>query len=343
MLQPGARLLARANEKVQEEAQKRILALLVKWGIEPSDLVSPEVRIPQEVALEEGNICVEVTGDPAFMLHAAQSQEQGDFGLHEYLSTSASTLGESIKISSKYLPIISDGAETDLIIEGDYAIWRHRIVANAASSPGGHEFVVASFFVTCARALGFRGTPIEVHFIHDKPAHIEEYEKFFRAPMRFNMKYNESVIPRQALDIPLVTADPALLSILIPYGDQYLESLTSHLPFTERVRKVIREQLTSDDCGLKQSAARLRMSERTLRRGLENEGTRYGELVEEVRKDLARTYLTTSDYVNADIARRLGFASLPAFYRAFKRWYGFAPTEYRKESTRNPFFSFINR
>jgi AraC-like DNA-binding protein len=342
MLQPGARQLARASQSVQQEAQRRILELLTRGGIDPADLASPDARIPQEIAFEEAVICAEVTGDRAFNLHAAQTQEKGDFGLYEYVSRTSATLGESMKCSAKYLPLITDGAEIDIIIQGDTVIWRHRLTANSRGTPEGIEFVMTSFFVSTAQKLGFKGSPIEVHFTYDKPAYIEEYETFFMAPMRFNMEFNQSIIPVRALELPLVTADPALHAVLIPYGDQALDTLALRLPFTQRVRKVILDQLTLEDSGLKKTAEKLRMSERTLRRGLESEGTRYSDLVDDVRKALARTYLTTSEYVNADIAQRLGFTSLPAFYRAFKRWYGFAPTEYRKASARNPFFSLLN-
>lgn len=343
MLQPGARLLARASQEVQQEAQRRIVGLLHKWGIDPADLGNLDSRIPQIIAFEEAVVCAEVTGDSAFNMHAAQAQEKGDFGLYEYISETPATLGESMKYSSKYLPLLTDGAETEVIIQGDYAIWRHRLTANAPGTPEGNEFVMTSFFVNTGKKLGFRGSPIEVHFTYDKPAHIEEYQKFFNAPLHFNMEFNQSIIPRRALDIPLITADSALLAILIPYADQVLENLALHLPFTQRVRKVIRDQLTLDESGLKKTAKTLHMSERTLRRALENEGTRYGEIVEDVRKEVARFYLMSSEYTNAEIAHRLGFSSLPAFYRAFKRWYGLAPTEYRKAATRNPFFSLVNK
>jgi len=98
-----------------------------------------------------------------------------------------------------------------------------------------------------------------------------------------------------------------------------------------------------DDSGIKKTADKFRMSERTLRRELENEGTRYCDIVEDVRKELARTYLTTSGWTNTDVAHRLGFTSLSAFYRAFKRWYGVGPTEFRKASISNPFYSLINK
>jgi AraC-like DNA-binding protein len=343
MLNPAVRLLRTYSRSIQGEAQRRITELLLQWGIEPADLVSPEARIPQKVALEEGIICAEVTGDPAFSIHAACCVEHGDFGLFEYVVCTSATLGESIQASSRYLPLLSDGAEIDLVIQGDYAIFRHHLIANAPGPPSGHEFVMFSFQRNTSRALGFDARPLEVHFIHSKPAYVEEYERVYKAPIRFDMEYNATIMPRDALNIPLKTADPALHAILVRYAEQILETLAIRPPFTQRVRRVIRQQMTVGDARLKKTAATLHMSDRTLRRRLESEGTRYGEMVEEVRKELASSYLTTSELVIADIARRIGFATPPAFYRAFKRWYGVAPTEYRKVRARNPLYSFLHR
>jgi AraC-like DNA-binding protein len=343
MLIPGARLLARESEKVQAEAQRRIRALLIQEGVDPADLADPESRIPLKIILEESEICAQVTGNPAFGIHAAISAEKGDFGLFEYLSVSAATLGDSIRASSKYLTLLSDGAVIDLVYEGDFAIWRHHLTLDAPGPPAAHEFVVCSFFQSTARALGFKPRPIEVHFIHDKPSYVEEYEKFFDAPLRFNMQYNESVMPRWGLDIPLITRDDALHAMLTRHADNALERLALRPLFSQRVRNIIREQMKTGEIGVKDMSCRLRMSERTLRRRLAGEGAGYKELVDEVRKDLARDYLTTSELPISEIARRIGFTNPSAFYRAFREWYGVAPAEFRNASIRNPFFSFINR
>jgi AraC-like DNA-binding protein len=342
-LTPGVRLLGRASARVQNEAQQRITKLLLRAGIEPENLVSPEARIPHTIALEEGTICAEVTGDPAFNVHAVLCAEKGDFGLFEYLSFSSATLGESIKVASKYIPLLSDAVAVELVTEGDYAIWRHRLIADLPGTREGTEFSMFSFHTGTLRALGFNASPIEVHFTHSKPPYVEEYEKFFKAPIRFDMEYNEMIMPRYAVDIPLVTADPALHAMLLPYADRLLEALAARPPFSQRVRKVIREQMNAGTIGLKVTADRLHMSERTLRRRLECEGTRYSEIIDDVRKELAAGYLTNSDLVIADIARRIGFTDPPAFYRASKKWYGVAPTEYRKARARNPLFNFLRK
>jgi AraC-like DNA-binding protein len=74
----------------------------------------------------------------------------------------------------------------------------------------------------------------------------------------------------------------------------------------------------------------MHMSTRTLQRQLEQEGTRFTELLDEVRCDRARELLTDPSVTLADVAFRLGFADLATFSRAFKRWTGKPPGQWRR-------------
>lgn len=343
MLIPGTRYLARANEEVQREAQRRIRELLIRAGVERSDLVDPEARIPLKVALEESDICAQTMGDPAFSIHEVMYAEPGDAGLYEYLSLSAATLGESIAIAAKYLPLLSDAAEISLVVDTDYAVWRHRLTIDAPGPASAHEFVVSSFILSSRRALGFASPPIEIHFVHEKPTYLAEYEKLFQAPIRFGMQYNQIIMPRVALDLPLVTADPSLHSILTRVADSFMETLALRPAFTQRVKNVIRARIEVGSFELKDIAKKLHMSERTLRRRLQNEGSTYGDLVEEIRKSMSQALLTRTDLAITDIAKKVGFSDPSAFYRCFKQWYGVAPAQYRQASMRNPFFTFVSQ
>jgi len=72
------------------------------------------------------------------------------------------------------------------------------------------------------------------------------------------------------------------------------------------------------------------MSERTLQRRLKDEGTTFAVLVDEVRTDLARMYLADDRLAVYEVAFLLGFSEPSAFNRAFKRWLGTSPREYRQ-------------
>ena len=76
-------------------------------------------------------------------------------------------------------------------------------------------------------------------------------------------------------------------------------------------------------------AGTLEMSERTLQRRLEAEGTSFQRLVDDTRRELARQYLAQTDMSLADAAYLLGFGDRSSFFRASKRWFGASPRHYR--------------
>jgi len=82
-------------------------------------------------------------------------------------------------------------------------------------------------------------------------------------------------------------------------------------------------------------AARLHMSRRTLARRLEQEGTTFKALLDELRRDLAMRWLVTEDLGVAELGHRLGFCEPAAFHRAFKRWSGKTPGQYRRDHWRS--------
>ena len=76
-------------------------------------------------------------------------------------------------------------------------------------------------------------------------------------------------------------------------------------------------------------ASALHLSERTLARKLEHEGTSFKNLLEDLRRRLALRYVGDSDLAFSEIAFLLGFSQVAAFHRAFKRWTDQTPLEYR--------------
>jgi AraC-like DNA-binding protein len=98
----------------------------------------------------------------------------------------------------------------------------------------------------------------------------------------------------------------------------------------ERFRALTKDELKGGDASLEVLAARLGMSARTLQRKLRALGTSHQELLDEMRKALAVRYLAEPDVAVCEVAYLLGFSESSAFHRAFKRWTGTTPSEFRK-------------
>ena len=126
------------------------------------------------------------------------------------------------------------------------------------------------------------------------------------------------------------TADAELSAILARHAQHLLEQLPPVNDFVAHVRRLVAEELAGGDPSAEHIAARLHMSARTLRRRLQEHGARHKLLLDELRRELAIRYLSEERLEIAEVAFLLGFSEASAFHRAFKRWTGRTPSDYRE-------------
>jgi AraC-like DNA-binding protein len=333
LLSPFLRMVRDAGRAAERRLLERSAGLLASAGVDQDSLGQPNARIPHSAAVGLMRLIADLLGDPAVGLHAGMTVGPDDFGLFEYVVRSAPTLELSARSTQRYLPLLHDGAESELIADGKQARLIYRLTRGLASPAGVHEFVMAAFITGTARYLGIEAPPAEVHFEHAAPAHAAELERVFGSRVRFAQEHTALVFPAAALALPMVHADAGLHATLCRYADQQLAQLTTHKPVAHRVRNLVRERIGDGEherANLPSVASTLRTSARSLRRKLEHEGTSHSDLVDDVRRELAVDLLAQAELDLSQIAFRLGFAYSPAFHRAFRRWYGMGPSDYRK-------------
>jgi AraC-like DNA-binding protein len=199
------------------------------------------------------------------------------------------------------------------------------------------ELIVANLLTFSREMAGPDVRPRCVHFAHSAPKCTHEHQAFFLCKIRFDSSHSGLDFDLETLARPLVHADAALSGFLL----EHLESLAAGrrrpeaLALEEQVRRAIREGLPGIP-SMAQVAAGLATSSRTLRRRLLRAGSRYLDLRDEARRELARELLGTTDEPVAKIAARLGFSEPSAFYRALRRWTGGGPDRYRRRSEPRP-------
>ena len=147
--------------------------------------------------------------------------------------------------------------------------------------------------------------------------------------MWFSTGENALVLPTILLDTPCAKADPGLLAILDRHAAELLARIPSPNSLADRVRSILIRELRGGDPSASLVAARLKMSVRTLHRGLLTEGMRFGEIFDQLRHELAIRHLRDRRIALAEVAFLLGFSELSSFYRAFKRWTKTTPADYR--------------
>lgn len=296
--------------------------------------LDPDARIPVRRALKLLERASEMAGDPELGLRAAHEATRGDYDLLEYAAISCQTGADVLKVIRRYFRLVNDLAELGLETHGERAIVR--ITSPIRLPRVAADFQSAAIYGAVARWN--RPRPecrVEVWFRHPEPPDTREYARAFSpAVVRFSAPFDGFVFDRRWLDRQVPTADPKLHQLLCRHADERLAALPRSGSLLRRVRELVADELGRGNPSADHIAARLHMSRRTLTRRLEQMGTTFKALLDEVRRDLAMRWLVTEDVRIAELAHRLGFSEPAAFHRAFKRWSGKTPAQYRRDHWR---------
>jgi AraC-like DNA-binding protein len=170
--------------------------------------------------------------------------------------------------------------------------------------------------------------PVEASFACRRPADIEAFRQFFRVPLYFDAEHYALVFSRDWLDVRLPGADKELHQLL----QKQVEALEAKhsLKFPDQVRRVLRSALLTGHHSENQIAALFSMHSHTLRRRLKDAGTSFHELVDECRFEIAREMLGNTSLSVGEIGASLGYSRASSFIRAFRRWSGMTPGQWRQ-------------
>lgn len=172
---------------------------------------------------------------------------------------------------------------------------------------------------------------LTVRFAFAEPDDTAVYEEVLGLRPEFAAAANSVELAGDLLDRPLPQADPHAAAL----AEEQCRELLRRWRDRAGLAGEVRDRLTARAWtmpGIDEVAADLHMSTRTLRRKLDEEGTSFRALAEEVRRSLAEELLARGGLSVAEIARRLGYTATPAFTHAFTRWTGRSPRAYRQDA-----------
>jgi AraC-like DNA-binding protein len=183
------------------------------------------------------------------------------------------------------------------------------------------------------RGLGRSIDPKQVEF--KRPASNRRlYESHFACPVKFGVEQNMLLFRSEDLDQPFVTHNPDLLELVAPQLEAELKQQLAQKSLREQVKGILKKLLAGQRPRLEHVAAELRISTRTLQRRLLAERLTFQNLTEEARRELARHYLLKSSLEMNETAYLLGYEDPNSFFRAFHRWEGQSPGEWRLARSR---------
>lgn len=325
---------AKAVEKIVRAAAARGVNardLYEAAKVDPEGLDDPDRRIPfaQVVALYEQG--ASLANDDAFGLHVGEAVDLKAFDVLGYAAINSSTLGEALDRVVRYGFIWTNGSyfsidQTTPLARIVYIYLDESITERRHDA----EMTFAALASLSRNVTNSALSPVRVTFQHDRPRNTTEHQRIFKCPVEFNAGSNQYFIESAALALPIVKADPGLCAVL----DRHAEALIARYPrndtLVEQVRTMIKQELSGGNASLERIAESLGMSGRTLQRKLREHGASHQELLDQMRRDLAMRYLQERELAICEVAYLLGFSESSALHRAFKRWTGKTPNEFRR-------------
>jgi AraC-like DNA-binding protein len=188
----------------------------------------------------------------------------------------------------------------------------------------------ASAIVSVMRIL--TGRAVSAQFVSlplPRPGDPSREERFFGCPVSWSAPRLEVAFDAALLDLTLPRSDSQLFGYLARRAADLHARLPTDASWTDRARSAIGAQLPSGEPRLADLARRLAVSERTLHRRLESEGTGFAALVDAERRERALLLVDDPSLSAGEIAFLLGYSEPAVFFRAFKRWTGETPSSHR--------------
>ncbi len=312
-------------------------ALLRDAGLDPALLGDPNGRVPVSGMVRLWRLAVAATGDPCLGLKVAAHVQPATFHSLGLALLASQTLEDALLRSARYSRIVSNAVE--MRIERG-AIEARQIVEWRMATPVVDEAIDLVMASTVKMGLLLLAIdpaapqPMRLRLRRSAtPAMRAEFAAHFAFPIDFEADENSLALPLDWLDRPLPMANPQLArqnDLVV------MEYLARHdgSRLAEKVRALLVSRLPAGEPARADVAQALLLSEKTLQRRLRDEDTSYQQLLDELRHDLAQKYLREPTASVCEVTFRLGFSDQSSFTRAFRRWTGLTPGEYRSQPDR---------
>lgn len=307
-------------------------ALYQSVGVDPDAPVDSKQMVPDTdyYALCE-RVAREDPRGPSVPIRVGSSMRCDDYGAFGLAWKSAIDLRGSYQRAERYARVLTSVSTYQCVKEdGRFFMTLNRAGARHVGMRLSNEQTIVAVTQISREVSKEQFSPEAVYFRHSAPDDLSAHESYFRCPIHYDADRDAIEVSKDHLLAPNKLGDPSISA----FFESHMEREIAELPETQeldgRVRSLVSRTLSEGVPNVADVAARLGLSARTLQRRLAVQGHAFQDLVDEARQDLAVRLLRRTDYALAEVAFLTGFAEQSAFTRAFKRWRGETPANFRR-------------
>lgn len=329
---PSPRVCVKTVRLCVLEAEARgldVQQILGEYGLTPAVVGDPYTRVAHTLAARLWEEVPARVGDHAFGLHAAERWHAHTLDAFDGALRHCRTLGEIFQLLARYVRLLHDAGSIDISRDGGLVRIAERFTPPVVMPRHFGELIITMWVLRARRAVGPAFALRQVEFAHPAPPRLDEHARVLAAPLRFDAPAYAIVVDAGCLDAKVTGAEPVMSVVL----ERHLQDELARLPpadaFLAAAEQAARAALGDPAVDIAAIARRLGTSSRTLQRRLRDSGTSFHALMEEVRREQALRLLRDPRLTLAEVAFRTGYSEMSTFYRAFRRWTGRTPGEYR--------------
>jgi AraC-like DNA-binding protein len=324
--------IARLAYACAQRAGIDLKPLLKKAGLSEKQINDPRARFAVHLQIQFLNVVANALGDEFLGLHLAQSLDLRELGLLFYVAASSETLGDALQRAARYSSTVNEGLSLKYFKGGDIRMVFEYVGVARHSDRHQIEFLMTALIRVCRQLTGLPLTPSRVRITHRR-RNQRGLAEYFGRNITFGARADELTFVETINDLTVTSADPYLNELLVANCEQaFSRRRAKRGAFRAAVENAIVPLLPHGRVRASQIATRLGLSQRTSARRLALEGLTFSKVLESLRGDLARQYLSDPDLSISRIAWLLGYQEVSAFTHAFKRWSGKTPREARVTS-----------
>jgi len=268
--------------------------------------------------------------NPGFSVRVGQQMKIEDYGLLGLAWKTCSWAGEIFYRSERYFKLLSDTYIFKVEQQADISKVYLLRDANRRGLELSNEATLSASVVVLQALSNSDILPVKVAFKHNAPKDLISYKEAFRCPIAFNQSNNYLTYKTEDLNLPTVKADTSINKFLLERVKEATEGIEMGSDkIVSDIEKLIKDALPSGIPSVTEISEIIGMSNRTLTRRLSEKGFTFRDLIKKKQIEISKFLLRKPNTSIAQVAFETGFSEQSSFNRAFKRWTGKTPVDYR--------------
>lgn len=301
----------------------------IKAGINPDLLKDPTARISVNSVDRLWEEAVQVITDPCFAVKMVSFWHPSQIGALGYAWLASSTLRRAFKRAVRYIHVVTEDINLHLTDTPAGLCLTLDLEDSVFELPEHHDLVMAVSLYMCRFNFGKELVPTRVTLAHEAPECAQAMVDYFGREIEFDAAQSSITLARADVDLELPSANKEIALMHDELLMRYLVEIRKG-NIVDQVKAIILENLPDGQVTDRMVASELNLSERSMQRRLQEHNTTFRNTLDSVREMVAKQYIKNPMNRMSDIAFLLGFSEQSAFSRAFKKWTGMTPLQYRQ-------------